>query len=1111
MKTHIRKTLRSALKSSIIILLLLLTVGLHAQKVDMGIFKNMKARSIGPAGMSGRITAIDVVHSNPDIIYAGAASGGLWRSTGGGVDWEPLFDDQEVLSIGSIAIDQKNPDVIWVGTGEGNPRNSVSSGYGIYKSIDGGETWQLMGLEKTRNIHRIYIHRDNPDIVYAGAIGSPWGEHKERGLWKTTDGGKSWEQILYVNELTGVADMVVDPVNPNKIIVAMWEHKRWPWFFKSGGEGSGIYITHDGGENFKKLSDEDGLPKGDLGRIGLAISQSNPDYIYALVESKKNGLYRSEDGGKTWKLRGASKKVKNMGGRPFYYADIYVDPSNENKLYSLYSRVSMSIDGGKSFEVILPYSGVHPDHHAWWIHPNDPTFMIDGNDGGLNITRDGGKSWRFTQKLPVGQFYHINVDNELPYNVYGGMQDNGSWRGPAYNWQRSGLRNHDWREISFGDGFDVVPIPGDARYGYTMSQQGFVSRYDWETGRNKYIIPMAPDTSIELRFNWNAAIAIDPFDPNAVYFGSQFLHKSTNRGDDWEIISPDLTTNDPEKQKQSESGGLTYDATGAENHTTILSIAPSPIDKNVIWVGTDDGNLQLTKDGGANWENVAGRLPGFPAGSWIPQIKASRFEAGEALVIVNNYRRNDFTPYAYRTRDYGQTWERIVDENDVFGYALSIVQDPVEQNLLFLGTENGLYVSFDGATHWNKWTHGYPSASTMDLAIQEREHDLAIGTFGRAFYILDDIRPLREFAKRGAESASSEKLILFDVPDAYQVFYRQPNGMRFPADAGPFEGKNREGNVAPISFYVAKDSVETAQEMPEKVSKKKKRKKDKAETAETPKPEKEKSGEKANDKKSSKVKMFILNSAGDTIRTKSFAPKKGKVNRVTWGLDRKNPYPIPENAMDNRFGGQRQDKDKEQSAGWALPGDYKVILKYGEEEVSTNVKVHFDPRMEVSLQTLKANQDYMDKALEKQQTLSKLSGRVKDAQKIIKKVEAQMKGAEEDKVKDLKKILKETKSKLEDVEAAVSGRPTPEDVQGIFRNNEPNASSWMGMLNFYVSSKVNPIGKTERDLFDNAEKMVNRALAAGNKFFAEDWPAFEEAYKATDLDFFKDFSEPIEE
>ena len=1104
--------LKTAFRFSLMTILLSVASVLHAQKVDMDIFKSMKARSIGPAAMSGRITAIDVVHSNPDIIYAGAASGGLWRSTGGGTNWEPLFDDQEVLSIGAIAINQKNPDVIWVGTGEGNPRNSVSSGYGIYKSIDGGNTWQLMGLEKTRNIHRIYIHRDNPDIVYVGAIGSPWGEHKERGLWKTVDGGKTWEQILYVNELTGVADMVVDPVNPNKIIVAMWEHKRWPWFFKSGGEGSGIYITYDGGEHFKKLSSEDGLPKGDLGRVGLAISQSNPDYIYALIESKKNGLYRSEDGGKTWKLRGDSKKVRNIGGRPFYYADIYVDPTNENKLYSLYSMVSMSIDGGKSFRVILPYSGVHPDHHAWWIHPNDPTFMIDGNDGGLNITRDGGKTWRFTEKLPVGQFYHINVDNELPYNVYGGMQDNGSWRGPAYSWQSGGIRNHDWREISFGDGFDVVPVPGDARYGYTMSQQGNVSRYDWETGRNKTIRPTPPDTSIELRFNWNAAIAIDPYDPNTVYFGSQFLHKSTNRGDDWEIISPDLTTNDPEKQKQSESGGLTYDATGAENHTTILAIAPSTLDKNVIWVGTDDGNLQLTRDGGANWENVAGRLPGFPAGSWIPQIKASTYNAGEAWVIVNNYRRNDFTPYAYRTQDYGQTWERIVDENDVFGYALSLIQDPIESNLVFLGTENGLYVSFDGAAEWNKWTHGYPSASTMDLAIQEREHDLAIGTFGRAFYILDDIRPLREFAKKGVENISGEKLTLFEIPDAYQVFYRRADGLRFPADAGPFEGKNREGSTARISFYVAKDSVKASEGPAEKVSKKKRKKK--AETEATENQEKEKPTKGKGKKKPAKVEMVILNSAGDTIRTRSINPKKGVVNHVSWRLDRRNPYPIPENARSsNRFGGRGQggNQNREQSAGRVLPGEYKVILKYGEEEVSTNVKVHFDPRMEVSVQALKANQDFMDEILKKQQTLSKLSGRVKDAKKIIEKVEAQMKGTEADKVKDLKKSIKATKEKLEDVEAIVSGRPTPENVQGIFRNSEPSASSWMGSLRYYASSKLGTPGKTERDLFENAEKMINKALAIGNKFFTEEWPKFEETYQAADLNFFKDFSEPVKD
>lgn len=1070
----------------------------QAQQVDMDIFKDMKARSIGPAGMSGRITAIDVVESNPDIIYAGAASGGLWRSTGGGLNWEPLFDDEEVLGIGAIAINQANPDVIWVGTGEGNPRNSVSGGYGVYKSIDGGETWELMGLEKTRNIHRIYIHPNDPNTVYVGAIGSPWGEHPERGLFRTKDGGKTWDKILYVNELTGVADMVADPENPDKIFVALWEHKRWPWFFKSGGEGSGLYVTYDGGDNFKKLGGDEGLPKGEMGRIGLAISRSNPNYVYALVESKKNGLYRSTDGGKNWEMRGAAAKVPNMGDRPFYYADIYVDPENENRIYSLYSRVSRSEDGGKSFEVILPYYGVHPDHHAFWIHPNDPSFLIDGNDGGLNISRDKGATWRFTEKLPVGQFYHVNVDNDFPYNVYGGMQDNGSWVGPAYVFNFSGIRNHDWQELSFGDGFDVAPIPGDSRYGYTMSQQGNVSRYDRVTGRNKTVRPTAPDTATTLRFNWNAPVAIDPHDNNGVYYGSQFLHYSTNRGDDWTIISPDLSTNDPEKQKQSESGGLTYDATGAENHTTILAIAPSPKDKGVIWVGTDDGNVQITRDGGDNWENVASKLPGLPAGSWIPQIRASDFDAGEAWVIANDYRRNNFTPYAYHTADYGQTWTRIVDENDVFGYTLSIIQDPIEPNLVFLGTENGLFVSFDKAQTWNKWKHGYPSASTYDLAIQTREHDLVIGTFGRAFYVLDDIRPLRAVASMGYNNMMAQDFTMFDVGDGYQVSYRQPAGMRFPADGGPYEGQNKYLSQASIKFFVRDDAKKEEPKEEAKKGKKKKGKKKKG-------AEEEKTEEEKPKKLPSKGKLYVLNAAGDTIRTLTVSKiKKGQVNRASWGLDRKNPYPTVGSSSR-----RPQRAGREQSAGSALPGEYTLVMEYNGETQSKKVNVHLDPRMEMSMAELRANEAFEDEILEMNQAWSKVTDRMRKADGVIKKVEARVKDADKDNVKDLKKMLKEMKEKFTEVRKITIGLPRDPSIQGIFRNFTPNAGTWIGQARRYNGSRMGSPGETERQLKANAEKMMETALNAVNDFFENEWPKFVEEYEKTDLGFFKDFSEPL--
>src|SRR5258706_4057658 len=526
------------------IILLLLGVALFAQKLDMEKMKGMKPRSIGPAGMSGRITSIDVVNNNTDVMYVGAASGGLWKTASAGISWEPVFDKEAILSIGAVAIQQDNPSVIWIGTGEGNPRNSLNGGYGIYKSLDGGKNWKLMGLEKTRNIHRIIIDPKNPNTIYVGAIGSPWGEHPERGIFKSTDGGLTWNKMLFVDEKTSCADLVMDQINPNKLIASMWQHRRWPWTFKSGGPGSGLHVTFDGGATWKKLTNKDGLPEGELGRIGVTIAASKPDIVYATIENKKNALYKSTDGGFKWEM--VNDKMSEIGDRPFYYADIHADPLNENRLYTIYSEVNVSIDGGRSSQKLLPYSGVHPDHHAWYIHPTDPSFMVDGNDGGMNITHDAGKTWRFVENIPVGQFYHINVDMDYPYNVYGGLQDNGSWVGPAYVWKDDGIRNSYWQPVMFGDGFDVAPDPDDNRYGYAMSQGGYLGRYDRKTGYNKMIRPTHPDPKMKVRFNWNSALSQDPFDNSTIYYGSQFVHKSTDKESTSEIISNDLTTNDPD-------------------------------------------------------------------------------------------------------------------------------------------------------------------------------------------------------------------------------------------------------------------------------------------------------------------------------------------------------------------------------------------------------------------------------------------------------------------------------------------------------------------------------------------------------------------------------------
>jgi photosystem II stability/assembly factor-like uncharacterized protein len=1069
------------------LLLFLLPLFLNAQQLDLEKFKNIKPRAIGPAGMSGRVTAIDAVNNNPEIMYVGTASGGLWKSESGGVDWKPIFDDQEVASIGAVAIQQSNPDVIWVGTGEGNPRNSLTGGYGLYKSLDAGKTWNLVGLEHTRNIHRIVIDKDNPNTVYVGAIGSPWGEHPERGVFKTTDGGKTWTKSLFVNESTGCADLVIDPSNPNKLIAAMWQHSRKPWTFYSGGEGSGLYITYDGGNNWKKLTSEDGLPKGNLGRIGVAIAPSNPKTIYALVEAKKNALYKSEDGGFKWEMVNDESSGRGEGGignRPFYYSEIYVDPFNENRIYSIFTYVNVSDDGGKSFKQLMPAYGtsvgVHPDHHAWYIHPNNPNFMIDGNDGGLNITHDRGKTWRFVENLPVAQFYHINVDNEFPYNVYGGMQDNGSWAGPAYVLKSQGIRNSYWQELMFGDGFDVVPDPKNPRYGYGMSQEGSVGRYDKLTGNVKFIQPTHPNPDVKLRFNWNSAIAINPIDNETIYFGSQFVHKSTDKGFTWELISPDLTTNNPDKQKQHESGGITMDATGAENHCTILAIEPSTLDQNLIWVGTDDGNIQITQNGGESWTNVSKNIKNLPKEAWVAQIRASKFNKGEAYVVVNNYRQFDFKPYLFRTRDYGKTWENIVaNKPETFGYVLSVIQDIEEPKLMFLGTEYGLYVSLDEGKNWTKWTNDYPTVSTMDLAIHPREHDLIIGTFGRAAYVLDDIRPFRAMAKNGAEILN-ETLYLYPIPPAFITQNQQPSGTRFGANA-IFNGENRAYG-AMITYSI--NNPEPA----------------KKETNDDKDAEKEKTASKE-DKPAVKfdsIYVEVFNANNERIRSlKSKTPKENGLHRIYWYMDEKGL----------RGPSRRISKNNSEPGGvTVLPGTYTVKIHFGNQTVSEKIIVAYDPRVEMPIDVLQANYNLLKQIEAKTGVAAEATQQLLTSKEIVEDYQKRIKAQDDkEKYKNNLTYQEETLKKINGLLDDMLGKE--DDRQGITATEFPSTISYLYKARSYVDNLLQKPGPTEFTLVKNADEKVSAVISKINDFYKTDWVNYQKEVEKLQLSPFK----PVEE
>ncbi len=1066
-----------------------------AQKLDMEKFKGMKPRSIGPAGMSGRITAIDAVVNNPDIIYAGAASGGVWKSTSGGTSWAPIFDKETTLGIGAIAIQQSNPSVIWVGTGEGNPRNSLNGGDGIYRSLDAGKTWKKMGLEKTRHIHRIIIDPSNPNTVYVGSIGSPWGDHPERGVYKTTDGGATWTQVLTVDSKTGVGELVMDPTNPNKLIANMWEHRRLPWTFKSGGPGSGLHITYDGGKTWKKITSKQGLPEGDLGRMGIAIARSKPEIVYALIESKKNALYRSEDGGEKWTMINDKTEI---GDRPFYYYEIYVDSKNENRLYTIYSRVNVSEDGGKSFSQMQ--ANIHPDHHAWWISPENPSLIIEGNDGGVNISRDRGASWTFAENIPVGQFYHINVDMDQPYNVYGGLQDNGSWVGPAYVWRNSGIRNSYWQELFFGDGFDVSPDPDNSRYGYAMSQGGNLGRYDLETGYTKFIRPTHPDANFKLRYNWNSALAQDPFKSGTIYYASQMVHKSNDRGTTWEIISPDLTTNNPEKQKQFESGGMTMDATGAENHCTIISLGASPAKEGVIWAGTDDGNVQITQDGGKSWTNVTAAIMGMPKNAWVPQIHVSKSNAGEAFVIVNNYRQFDYKPYLFHTSDYGKTWESLVIGVQVgeSNYTLAVAQDPVEPKLLFLGTENGLFVSIDAGKNWTKWTNDFPAGvPVMDLVIHPREHDLAIGTFGRAIWVLDDIRPLRELAKSG-ETAMTAVVKIFPAPDAYLASIQQPSGPRFEADA-IYNGQNRPSG-ARISYSINKPA-ETKKE-PEKVDPKSGKKPVEVAPA---KPEDSKVGRAA--AKYDSVKLEIFNATGKLVNTlRQKAPEDMGINRMTWNLTEQSQRqpsrerPRPGQTGGRGFGGF--------GGTTVVPGTYKLRILYGGQKDSTMVSVKADPRIDAPVPVLEARYAMAKKLEGMTKLASQATDRLIESKELTEDFEKRIK---ESKKPELKAATDKTKAIKDSVTAVFDYILGPEDKrQGITMSKEPSRYSYVQTAGQYVSRSREPIGETDLRVVKHAEEKMSEIVNRVNKFYSTTWPEYKAMMDKVDLSPFKTY-EPLKQ
>jgi photosystem II stability/assembly factor-like uncharacterized protein len=736
------------------ILCFILAIGAAAQtpvsavKFDSETISGLGARNIGSAAMSGRISALDAVQEGQRLtIYVGSASGGVWKSQNGGTTFKPVFDKEAVQSIGAVTIDPKNPKTIWVGTGESWTRNSVSIGDGVYKSTDGGENWTNLGLKESERIAKILVDPNDTNTVYVCATGKLWSDSDERGVYKTSDGGKTWAKILKgANASTGCSMMSMDKTNPKTIYAGMWDFRRQGWTFRSGGDGetaasgSGLFKSTDGGTTWTELDEKSakGLPSKPWGRIAVTVAPSNPKVVYAMVEAvmPKNGLYRSDDAGQTWT---ALDRSQMMIWRPFYFANLIVDPKDENKVYKAGGSLIFSSDGGKSFSNVA--GGAHGDFHDVWINPNNTNHVITGDDGGLWYSYDAANKWWKAENLPVSQFYHVSVDMETPYRVYGGLQDNSSWVGDSEF--PGGITNSRWENMYGGDGFWMFADPTDSDYIYAESQGGYIGRINRKTHEVRGIQPLPGYNEGKLRYNWNAPIHVSK--DGTLYLGSQFLFRSKDKGQTWQRISPDLTTNDPNKQKQEESGGVSVDNSSAEMHTTIYSIVESPKNQNLIWVGTDDGNVQVTRDGGKNWSNVVGNIKNLPKNAWVSSVEAGHFDEGTAYASFDTHTFGNMSPYVYKTTDFGTTWTPIVTPNsNVRGYAHVVKEDLVNKDLLFVGTEMGLWISPDGGRQWAQYKGGeFPNVAVRDLAIHPRDNDLVVATHGRGIWIVDDITPLR--------------------------------------------------------------------------------------------------------------------------------------------------------------------------------------------------------------------------------------------------------------------------------------------------------------------------------------------------------------------------------
>jgi photosystem II stability/assembly factor-like uncharacterized protein/cell division septum initiation protein DivIVA len=996
------------------------------------IIKALTARSIGPALMGGRGLDVAVVESNTSIIYASVGPSGLWKSESNGITWEPVFENEGSVAIGAVDVSQSNPDIVWVGTGEASARNSSAIGDGVYKSEDGGKSWKNMGLENTRFISQIIIDRINPDIVYVGAQGHLWGPNPERGLYKTLNGGKSWEKILYVDENTGVADFAIDPSNNKVLYAATWEHRRKPYHFSSGGKGSHLYKTTDAGETWKELTT--GLPEGPYGRIGVDVCRSKPNVVYAVIESKKSGVFRSDDKGETWTRTCDPGTYERINHRPFYYSKITADPNNDLVVYVYSAFNHVSRDGGKTYNIIS--GDTHTDHHALWVNPFNSQHLIDINDGGIDISFDGAKSWHGVKTNAWSELYQIGFDMRDPYYVYVGIQDNGSWGGPVNSMDPLGIMNYHWYCIGGGDGNYVQVDPTDYTTLYRNAHMGSITRFDVKTGDSQDIRPTALLKNPSYRFNWGAPILISPHNPKVVYFGGNFLFKTTDRGNSWTKISPDLSTNDPNKQK--DSGGITADNTGAEVHCTIYTIAESPQQEGVIWVGTDDGLIQITKDGGKNWVNVTGNIKGLPGQGLVSRIEASHFEAGTAYMTYDAHRFDDYNSYIFRTRDFGKTWVSLTSNLPKIGYLHVVREDLKNPNLLFVGSEFGLFLSFDGGKKWWRYQNDFPTIAVRDIQIHPRERDLLIATHGRGLWVLDDITALEALTP----DALQKEAVLFKIRPATLYSYKQSDRYQGPY---VYAAPNPEYGAC-LTYYL-----------------------------------------KAAPGKSDRLTLTIFDLDGKEVQ--ALQPKKAKgLNRIYWNLREKGLSLPTARSFSRRLRGP-----------FVLPGEYRAVLELNGVKSEQSILVKAFEKHSFSQEERKLNRQYVKEisgvVWEGYQLMNKMQSLKEQLDDLKKRItdENISDSSLKNKLSEVIQTVAEIQRKYSfgigggvygygrSIKVRLRGGTLPEQISGLLSR----ISRYQGAPTQTQIVRYNDLKSTIQSIFDHAERLIEKDLQELNQLLSK--------------------------